>query len=290
MALGADPAAGGDSAEATDASAPHPAADAPGFQQRLQLAHDDAARRMQELKSRMRELLAEAVAHEGAKVTAKQARRELDLAIGEASIYQIFGSKLDGKGAWSTDTHAETLRSMAIIERLKVTAHNRRYSGAGQSMRDELGQQQQIAANQRIRMWAAEECLELIDPISERALPGTSNELRIAAEIEFNAADDAVNAAQFHLTTHLDKSLGEIHHRESNDAKAQLAMQTQIAEKEKAVLEDIIKQGVYAEGETVEDTSALRNDFNFSDRSVQTIIHARKEVETEPEPPKEIRC
>ena len=46
-----------------------------------------------------------------------------------------------------------------------------------------------------------------------------------------------VNAAQFHLTTHLDKSLGEIHHRESNDAKAQLAMQTQIAEKEKAVLE-----------------------------------------------------
>ena len=94
-----------------------------------------------------------------------------------------------------------------------------------------------------------------------------------------------VNAAQFHLTTHLDKSLGEIHHRESNDAKAQLAMQTQIAEKEKAVLEDIIKQGVYAEGETVEDTSALRNDFNFSDRSVQTIIHARKEVETEPEPP-----
>ena len=51
-----------------------------------------------------------------------------------------------------------------------------------------------------------------------------------------------VNAAQFHLTTHLDKSLGEIHHRESNDAKAQLAMQTQIAEKEKAVLEDIIKQ------------------------------------------------
>ena len=43
-------------------------------------------------------LLAEAVAHEGAKVTAKQARRELDLAIGEASIYQIFGSKLDGKG------------------------------------------------------------------------------------------------------------------------------------------------------------------------------------------------
>ena len=157
----------------------------------------DAARRMQELKSRMRELLAEAVAHEGAKVTAKQARRELDLAIGEASIYQIFGSKLDGKGAWSIDTHAETLRSMAIIERLKVTAHNRRYSGAGQSMRDELGQQQQIAANQRIRMWAAEECLELIDPISERALPGTSNELRIAAEIEFNAADDAVNAAQF---------------------------------------------------------------------------------------------
>ena len=47
VALGADPAAGGDSAEATDASAPHPAADAPGFQQRLQLAHDDAARRMQ---------------------------------------------------------------------------------------------------------------------------------------------------------------------------------------------------------------------------------------------------
>ena len=66
-----------------------------------------------------------------------------------------------------------------------------------------------------------------------------------------------VNAAQFHLTTHLDKSLGEIHHRESNDAKAQLAMQTQIAEKEKAVLEDIIKQGVYAEGETCECCASL---------------------------------
>jgi hypothetical protein len=33
--------------------------------------------------------------------------------------------------------------------------------------------------------------------LQERALPGTTNELRIAAEIEFNAADDAVNAAQF---------------------------------------------------------------------------------------------
>ena len=31
----------------------------------------------------------------------------------------------------------------------------------------------------------------------ERALPGTTNELRIAAEIEYNSADDAVNAAQF---------------------------------------------------------------------------------------------
>eukprot|EP01046_Picozoa_sp_COSAG06_P022630 COSAG06_NODE_1763_length_8449_cov_184.922275_9_plen_71_part_00 len=43
----------------------------------------DAAKRMQQLKSTMRELLAEAVSHEGARVTAKKARRSLDLAIGE---------------------------------------------------------------------------------------------------------------------------------------------------------------------------------------------------------------
>jgi hypothetical protein len=49
----------------------------------------DAAKRMQQLKSTMQELLAEAVSHEGARVTAKKARRSLDLAIGEAAIYQV---------------------------------------------------------------------------------------------------------------------------------------------------------------------------------------------------------
>ena len=52
VALGADPAAGGDSAEAADAAtstqlAQLSADGSPGFQRRLQLAHDDAARRMQ---------------------------------------------------------------------------------------------------------------------------------------------------------------------------------------------------------------------------------------------------
>ena len=136
---------------------------------------------------------------------------------------------------------------MTIIEKLKVTSHNRRHPN--DSLRAELAEQQQLANNSRVRLWAAEEALELIDPISvrkqpplslfkaiffrrfeknlpcvcpepvlashpcisnnktahktlsvflqERALPGTTNELRIAAEIEFNAADDAVNAAQF---------------------------------------------------------------------------------------------
>eukprot|EP01043_Picozoa_sp_COSAG02_P002582 COSAG02_NODE_60_length_43475_cov_59.494582_10_plen_3160_part_00 len=155
----------------------------------------DAAKRMQKLKSTMRELLAEAVCHEGAKVTAKKARRRLDLAIGEASIYSIFGARLSGEGSWTIDTHAETLKSMSLIEKLKVTSHKRRHPN--DSLRSELAEQQQLAANARVRLWAAEETLELIDPISERALPGTTNELRIAADIEFNAADDAVNAAQF---------------------------------------------------------------------------------------------
>lgn len=155
----------------------------------------DASRRMQKLKSTMRELLAESVAHEGAKVTVKKAKKHLNLNIGEASVYQIFGSHLSGPTVWDIDTHAETVMSMSIIERLKVTSHNRRHPKDG--MRHELGEQQQLAANSRIRLWAAEEALELIDPISERALPGTTNELRIAAEIEFNSADDAVNAAQF---------------------------------------------------------------------------------------------
>ena len=52
VALGADPAAGGDSAEAADEAtstqlAQLSADGSPGFQRRLQLAHDDAARRMQ---------------------------------------------------------------------------------------------------------------------------------------------------------------------------------------------------------------------------------------------------
>ena len=50
VALGADPAAGGDGAEAADAATGDgSSADGahPGFQRRLQLAHDDAARRMQ---------------------------------------------------------------------------------------------------------------------------------------------------------------------------------------------------------------------------------------------------
>ena len=51
VALGADPAAGGDSAEAAETATAQPSADggatSPGFQRRLQLAHDDAARRMQ---------------------------------------------------------------------------------------------------------------------------------------------------------------------------------------------------------------------------------------------------
>jgi hypothetical protein len=61
---------------------------------------------------------------------------------------------------------------MTIIEKLKVTSHNRRHPN--DSLRAELAEQQQLANNSRVRLWAAEEALELIDPISVRKQPPLS--------------------------------------------------------------------------------------------------------------------
>ena len=87
------------------------------------------------------------------------------------------------------------------------------------------------------------------------------------------------------LTRHRSKllpcSISLIMHRESQDAKNQLAMEAQIVAKEKEVLREL-EEAAMKEGdgrdpdEVVEDASALRNQFNFSDRTYQTVIHPRR--------------
>eukprot|EP01047_Picozoa_sp_COSAG01_P065287 COSAG01_NODE_8793_length_2657_cov_1.528147_1_plen_809_part_01 len=152
-----------------------------------------AAERMQKLKSHMRGLLADAVAHEGARTTLRIAKREFNLCVGEASVYKRFGDMLT---RWSVNDAEETLKQMEAIEKMKVRSMQKRFpSGTDR----EVAAQQQIAATGRIRSWAAEEALNLLDPISDRALPGTSDALRIAAEIEFEEADNIVQAAQFRV-------------------------------------------------------------------------------------------
>ena len=66
-------------------------------------------------------------------------------------------------------------------------------------------------------------------------------------------------------------------HRESDDAKSQLAMETQIAAKEQQVMRELeaaaaaraAEEG-HGEAEEVEDSAALRNQFNFSDQTGAT--------------------
>jgi hypothetical protein len=78
-------------------------------------------------------------------------------------------------------------------------------------------------------------------------------------------------------------------HRESEDAKAQLAMEAQIIEKEKEVLAELEAAAQEEEGrvedEQVEDAMALRNQFNFSERSMQTAATGRKDQGDMTEPP-----
>lgn len=81
-------------------------------------------------------------------------------------------------------------------------------------------------------------------------------------------------------------------HRDSEDAKGQLAMEAQILAKEKEVLRELeeaaMKEEGRDEGEEVEDSSALRNQFNFSDRTYQTVIRARRHAEIMTVPPTSI--
>ena len=81
-------------------------------------------------------------------------------------------------------------------------------------------------------------------------------------------------------------------HRDSEDAKAQLAMEAQIVAKEKEVLRELEEAAQEEEGrdegEEVEDSSALRNQFNFSDRTYQTVIRARRDAEIMTVPPTSI--
>ena len=95
-----------------------------------------------------------------------------------------------------------------------------------------------------------------------------------------------------HTAVHLDKRYALIMHRESEDAKVQLAMEAQIIEKEKDVLKQLEEAAEKEEGrdadEVVEDASALRNQFNFSDRTYQTVIHPRRDVEIMTVPPQAV--
>ena len=83
-------------------------------------------------------------------------------------------------------------------------------------------------------------------------------------------------------------------HRDSDDAKAQLAMEAQIVAKEKEVLRELEEAAAARaeeegqEAEEVEDSSALRNQFNFSDRTYQTVVRARRDEEVMTIPPKSI--
>lgn len=80
-------------------------------------------------------------------------------------------------------------------------------------------------------------------------------------------------------------------HRDSDDAKGQLAMEAQIVAKEKEVLRELQEAAAARaeeegnEAEEVEDSSALRNQFNFSDRTYQTVVRTRRDAETMTVPP-----
>ena len=90
------------------------------------------------------------------------------------------------------------------------------------------------------------------------------------------------------LAIHVDRSYAVIAHVESADAKAQLAMEAQIIEKEKEVLAELeakLAEEGGPEGEEVEDSAALRNQFNFSERALQTPVVSRKDVEIMTVPP-----
>jgi hypothetical protein len=81
-------------------------------------------------------------------------------------------------------------------------------------------------------------------------------------------------------------------HVDSEAAKAQKAMEAQIIATEKDVLRELEEAAAKEEGrddgEKVEDSSALRNQFNFSDRTYQTVIQARRDAEIMTEPPTSI--
>ena len=91
------------------------------------------------------------------------------------------------------------------------------------------------------------------------------------------------------LTVHLDRSMGISMHVESADAKAQVATEALIAENEKRIMAELeaaaAERGEIEEGEEVENSAALRNQFNFSERAMQTANPSRKDVETMTTPP-----
>eukprot|EP01046_Picozoa_sp_COSAG06_P077258 COSAG06_NODE_25068_length_646_cov_0.908592_2_plen_100_part_01 len=83
-----------------------------------------------------------------------------------------------------------------------------------------------------------------------------------------------------------------IAHIDSEDAKAQLAMEAQIVEKEKEVLAELEAAAAADENrgeeEEIEDAAALRNQFNFSERAMQTNNPSRKDAEVMTVPPTSI--
>jgi dynein intermediate chain 1 len=77
-------------------------------------------------------------------------------------------------------------------------------------------------------------------------------------------------------------------HIDSADAKEQIATEAYIAENEKRVMAELEAAAAEAglqEGDEVEDAAALRNQFNFSERAMQTANPSKKEAETMTTPP-----
>ncbi len=91
------------------------------------------------------------------------------------------------------------------------------------------------------------------------------------------------------LSVLLDRSVGISMHVESADAKAQIATEQLIAENEKRIMAELVEaaaeKGEIEEGEEVENAAALRNQFNFSERAMQTSNPTKKDQDTMTTPP-----
>ena len=81
-------------------------------------------------------------------------------------------------------------------------------------------------------------------------------------------------------------------HKDGEDAKMQMAMEAQIVEREKEVLAELEAKAkeddAREDGEEIEDAAALRNQFNFSERAMQTNNPSRKDADVMTVPPTSI--